>query len=42
MIAMRNCLLELRLLLREKLLSTDIHQEILGSDHCPVELVLDI
>ena len=26
--------------LREKLLSTDIHQEILGSDHCPVELVL--
>ena len=28
--------------LREKLISTDIHQEIYGSDHCPVELVLDV
>ena len=28
--------------LREKLLSTDIHQEIFGSDHCPVELQLRI
>lgn len=28
--------------LREKLLSTDIHQEIFGSDHCPVELQLTI
>ena len=28
--------------LREKLISTDIHQEIFGSDHCPVELVLDV
>ena len=26
--------------LREKLISTDIHQEIFGSDHCPVELQL--
>ena len=24
--------------LRDRILSTDIHQEILGSDHCPVEL----
>ena len=28
--------------LREKLISTDIHQEIFGSDHCPVELELEI
>lgn len=28
--------------LRDKLTSADIHQEIYGSDHCPVELVLDI
>ena len=28
--------------LREKLISTDIHQEIFGSDHCPVELQLDV
>ena len=28
--------------LREKLISTDIHQEIYGSDHCPVELVLAV
>ena len=28
--------------LREKLISTDIHQEIYGSDHCPVELQLDV
>ena len=27
--------------LRERLRSTDIHQEIFGSDHCPVELVLE-
>ena len=26
--------------LRERIVSTDIHQEIFGSDHCPVELVL--
>lgn len=28
--------------LRDKLASADIHQEIYGSDHCPVELVADI
>lgn len=28
--------------LRERILSTDIHQEIFGSDHCPVELQLRI
>ena len=28
--------------LREKLISTDIHQEIFGSDHCPVELQLNV
>ncbi len=28
--------------LKDKLASADIHNEILGSDHCPVELVLDI
>ena len=28
--------------LRNKIISTDIHNEIFGSDHCPVELVLDI
>lgn len=28
--------------LRENLISTHIHQEILGSDHCPVELVIQI
>ena len=28
--------------LRDRLISTDIHQEIFGSDHCPVELVLDV
>ena len=28
--------------LRDKIVSTDIHNEIFGSDHCPVELVLDI
>ena len=28
--------------LRDQLISTDIHQEIFGSDHCPVELVLDV
>ncbi len=28
--------------LNEKLVSADIHTEILGSDHCPVELVADI
>lgn len=28
--------------LRERLISTDIHQEIFGSDHCPVELQLSI
>jgi len=28
--------------LRDRILSTEIHNEIFGSDHCPVELVLDI
>ena len=28
--------------LKDKLVSADIHNEIFGSDHCPVELVLDI
>ena len=28
--------------LREKIESTDIHNEIFGSDHCPVELVLSL
>lgn len=28
--------------LRDKIVSADIHNEIFGSDHCPVELVLDI
>ena len=28
--------------LREKIAATDIHQEIFGSDHCPVELVLEV
>lgn len=28
--------------LRDKIVSTDIHNEIFGSDHCPLELVLDI
>lgn len=28
--------------LRERIVSTDIHNEIFGSDHCPVELVLSI
>lgn len=28
--------------LRDKLISADIHSDILGSDHCPVEVVLDI
>lgn len=28
--------------LKDKLASADIHTEVLGSDHCPVELVLDI
>lgn len=28
--------------LREKLVSADIHANILGSDHCPVSIVLDI
>ena len=27
--------------LRDRILSTDIHNEIFGSDHCPVELVLE-
>ena len=27
--------------LRERIVSTDIHNEIYGSDHCPVELVLE-
>ena len=29
-------------ILKEKLVSADIHTEVLGSDHCPVELVLDV
>ncbi len=28
--------------LREKLISADIHTDVMGSDHCPVEAVLDI
>ncbi len=28
--------------LKDKIYSASIHQEIFGSDHCPVELVLDI
>ena len=28
--------------LREKISATSIHQEVFGSDHCPVELVLEI
>ena len=28
--------------LKNKLVSADIHSQILGSDHCPVEIVLDI
>lgn len=28
--------------LTDKLVSADIHHEILGSDHCPVELVIDL
>lgn len=28
--------------LNDKLISADIHTDILGSDHCPVELVIDI
>ena len=27
--------------LRDRILSTAIHDEIFGSDHCPVELVLE-
>ena len=28
--------------LKDKLVSSDIHNEIMGSDHCPVELVIDL
>ena len=28
--------------LKDRIVSTDIHTEIFGSDHCPVELVLDV
>lgn len=28
--------------LRDKIAATEIHTEILGSDHCPVELDLDL
>ncbi len=28
--------------LRDSLVSADIYHSVLGSDHCPVELVLDI
>ena len=28
--------------LREKLINADIHTEVMGSDHCPVEVVLDL
>lgn len=28
--------------LKEKLVSADIHKDILGSDHCPVELVIEV
>ena len=27
---------------KDKIVSADIHSEILGSDHCPVELIIDI
>ena len=29
-------------ILKDRLVSADIHTEILGSDHCPVELVIDL
>ena len=28
--------------LKDKLVSADIHTEVMGSDHCPVELVIDL
>ena len=28
--------------LKDNIVSTDIHTEILGSDHCPVELILTL
>ena len=28
--------------LREKLINADIHTDVMGSDHCPVEVVLDL
>ncbi len=28
--------------LRERIVSTEIHNEIFGSDHCPVELCIDL
>ena len=28
--------------LEEKLVSAEIHDQIMGSDHCPVELVIDL
>ena len=28
--------------LKEKILSADIHHDVMGSDHCPVELVIDL
>lgn len=28
--------------LKDKLVSADIHNEVMGSDHCPVELVIDL
>ena len=28
--------------LEKKLLSASIHQEVMGSDHCPVEITLDL
>ena len=28
--------------LQDKLISAEIHDKIMGSDHCPVELVIDL
>jgi exodeoxyribonuclease-3 len=28
--------------LKDRVISADIHDEVMGSDHCPVSLVLDV
>jgi exodeoxyribonuclease-3 len=28
--------------LKDRILSAEIHDDVLGSDHCPVSLVLDV